>query len=349
MTFDIEQFGKKLSNNDLIEIIKSNRDEESVPGALKEFFRRKTTKHFEICKYVLDDNLQRDSIKKTIVAQLGTECLSENQELLLHNLKTKNASLFNKIVQSLGKIGDEHVLKRLEEIESSDVNVSDQSLVFAKSLISYRLRLNSNLIKLPSDSNIVKITKGIPINIQETKTNDVRESLIDLKKYLPCASLVSEGSIKLPWPSVDCLMMFTDNFHEEETLKSIQENNALPLVILEKASSLGVYFLSHYFFTHPSEDDKKEVVLLGMSTGGTLTNVGKVQITEKGFEFKVVSVDSLYSPPIEIEWIYDPNKRSFKFIKAISSTKVESRKTRANIPHKVSLGFGRKIKKANSL
>lgn len=336
MTFDIEQFGGKLSNNDLIEIIKSNKDEESVLGALKEFFRRKTTKQLEIFKYVLDDDLQKDSIKKTIIAKLGTECLSENQELLLHHLKTKNALLFNKIVQSLGKIGDEYVLKRLEELESPDVNVFNQSLDFAKSLISYRLRLNSNLIKIPSDSNIVKITNGIPINIQETKTNGVREALRNVKKDLPCVSLVSEGSIKLTWPSVDYLMIFTDKFYEDETLKSIQENNALPLVILEKASSLGVYFLSHYFFTHPSED-KKVVVLLGTSPAGTLTNVGKVQITEKGFEFKLIPVDSFYSPPIEIEWIYDPNNRSFKFIKAISSTKTESRKTRANIPHKVSL------------
>lgn len=339
MAFDIEQFGEKLSNNELIDIIKRNKDEESVLGALKEFLRRKTTERFEVFKYVLDNDLQKDSVKKTVVAQLGTECLSENQELLLHHLKTKNASLFNKIVQSLGKIGDEHVLKRLEEIESQDVNVSYQSLSFAKSLISYRLRLNRNLINVPSESNIVKITKGIPINIQETKTNDLREALLDLRKDLPCVSVVSEGTVKLAWPSLDCLMMFTDNFYEYETLKSIQENNALPLVIVEKASSLGVYFLSHYFFTHPSENNK-DAVLLGMSTGGTLTNVGKVQITEKGFEFKLVSVDSLYSPPIEIEWIYDPNKRSFKFIKAIASTKVESPKKRANVPNKVSLGFG---------
>ena len=337
MSFDRVESRVKLSNDKLIDIIKSKRDESSVLGALRELFSRKTVKQLEISKYVLDDELQESSVKKNVVTQIGTECLSEGKELLSTHLKTKNASLFNKIVQSLGKIGDEQSLKRLEETEIQDVNVS-RSLDFAKSLISYRLRLNRDLIKLPSENDIARINNGIPIDIQETKASEVRDALKQVKKELPCISLVSEPSIKLSWPSIDSLMIFTDNFHEYESLKTIQENNALPLVILEKASSLGVYFLSHYFFTHPS-GDHKDVVLLGTNPGGTLANVGKVQISEKGFGFKLRSVVSHYSPPVEMEWNYDPNKRSFKFTQAISSTKVESDKTKAKIPDEVSLGL----------
>jgi len=335
MSFDIDEYGAKLSDDKLVDIIKNKRDEVLVLGALKELFRRKTTKKLEISKYVLDDELQENSVKKTVVAHIGTECLVEGQELLSHHLKTKNASLFNKIVQSLGKIGNEQLLKRLEDIESPDANVS-KSLDFAKSLISYRLRLNRNLIKLSSDNEFAKINNGIPINIKEIEPSEVREALKQVKKELPCVPLASEPSIKLSWPSADSLMIFTDKFHEFESLRSIQETSALPLIILEKATSLGVYFLSHYFFTHPSED-RKDVVLIGTNPTGTLTNGGNVKITENGFEFKLRSVVSHYSLPIEMEWNYDPNKQLFKFTKAVSNTKIETDRTKAKIPDEVSL------------
>jgi hypothetical protein len=338
-SFDTERFGEKLSDDNLIEIVRVKHDEESVLGALKELFKRKTPHQLEIRQDVLDDPAQSPRAKRTIAVQLGTEYLAENQELLLQHLNTKDPSLFARIVQSLGKIGDEQALKRLEEIEAPDVAMARQSIDFAKSLLAYRLRLDRNLIASPPDSDLVEVTNGIPIEITKPETKEMREAFGHVKKDLPAVSLVAEGATKLTCPSVELLLVFTDKFQEPKSLKSLQDRSALPLVLLKKAYSLGLYFLSQYFFTHPS-GDRKEVVLLGTRPLGNLTYAGKIQISEEGLEFKLGSVDSLYAPAIEVEGQYDLNQRSFNFTKAVSSTKVAAEKTKAQTPRKVSLSLG---------
>jgi hypothetical protein len=339
ISFDTERFGEKLSDDELIKLVRHKEDRESMLAALKELFRRKTPRRLDICQEVLGDPAQSTRAKETVVVQLGAEHLVENQELLLQHLNTTDPPVFARIVQSLGKIGDERALKRLEETKAQDVAMARQSLDFAKSLLAYRLRLDRNLIASPPDTDLVEVTNGLPIKITKAKANEIREAFRHVKKDLPAISLAAEGATKLTCPSVELLLVFTDKFHETESIKSIQDRSALPLVLLKKAYSLGFYFLSQYLFTHPSED-RKEVVLLGSRPVGDLTYAGNIQISEKGVEFKLRSVDSLYAPAIEVEGQYDPNQRSVTFTKAISSTKEAARKTKAKTPHKVSPSLG---------
>jgi hypothetical protein len=329
--FDTGLFGEKLSDDDLTKIVQDKDDPKSMLGALKELARRKAFGLLELYQRVLGDPAQSVTAKQTVAIQLGSEHLAENQELLLRHLKTKEPSVFFRIVQSLGKIGDEHALNRLEEIEAPDNALSHDSLEFAKSLLAYRLRLNRNLILSPPTSNILKVTKGIPIEFTKAEAGDVKQAFRHVKNELPAVPLVAEGATKLMWPSVVLLLVFTDRFQESKSLKSILDRSALPLVVLKKAGSLGRYFLSEYFFTHPSKN-RKEVVLLGTRPRGQLTYAGKIQIPEKGFIFKLKPVDSIYASAIELEGRYAPNERSFIFTKAIYSAKLVGRKTKAWTP-----------------
>jgi hypothetical protein len=338
MSFDIERFGENLSDDDLFGIVLGKGDEESMLGALKELFRRKTPRQLEICRRVLDDTDQSAEARKTVAVQLGTERLAENQELLLQHLKTNDPAVFARIAQSVGKIGDEEALKLLEEIEPPNVGTAQRSLDFAKSLMAYRLRLDRNLIALPTDTDLVEVTNGIPIEITKVEANDVRKAFEDVKKHLPAVSLAAEGATKLTCPSIELLLVFTEKFHEPEALESVLDRSALPLVLLKKAYSLGRYFLSQYLFTQPSED-RKEVELLGTRPRGDLTYVGRIQISEKGFEFNLRSVDSLYASAIEVEGYYDPEQQAFNFTKAVSTTNVAASKTKPRIPRKASPSY----------
>ena len=144
-----------------------------------------------------------------------------------------------------------YALNRLEKIEAPDATLSRKSLDFAKSLLAYRLRLNRNLISPPSNRNIVKVTRGSPIQVTKAKVEEVNEAISHVKNDLPAIPLIAEGATKLTWDSVEALLMFTYQFQEPELLKSIQHRSALPLVLLKKAGSLGTYFLAGIFLpTH---------------------------------------------------------------------------------------------------
>ncbi len=331
-SFDTERLDEKLSDDDLIKGIQGRGDLNFISAAVKELTRRKSSNRFEIYKELLDDPSLRLTVKETIVFHLGTERLVENQELLLRHLNTRDSSLFVKIVQSLGKMGDKRALKHLEQIEAPNVTISRSSLDFAKSLLSYRLRLNKNLIALPTNSEILEVTNGIPITPTKVERKEVSEAFRHIKEDLPAFTLDEVGATNLSWSSVEMLLVFTDKFQEPEILESVRDKSAIPIVLLKKAHSLGRYFLSEYLFTHPSEDHE-EVIVVGIRPSGKLTYAGKMQILHEGLELQLRSVDSLQLPAIELDGKYDLRQHSFDFSRAVSSTKVDVRKM-AHTPQK---------------
>ncbi len=339
MSMDIETFGERLSDEDLVEMVRARRDERSALGALKELSRRESPRRPDIFREVLDDPGQGARAKKTVVVQLGTERLRENQELLLRHLDAKDPSLFAGIVQSLGKIGDEQALQRLEETEAPDDATARRSLGFARSLLAYRLRLDRNLIEPPPDADLVEVTGGITFETARADAETMREALEQVKKHLPAVPLAEEGAaVKLTCRSIELLLVFTEELREPKSLETIRYRSALPLVLLKTGLSLERYFLEQYFFTQPA-GDREGVALLGVRPRGELTYAGKTQISEKGFTFTLKSVDTRYAPAIEVEGRYDPDERSWEFTKAVTSTRVAGRESTAGTPRRASPSF----------
>ena len=106
MTFDTDRFGKKMSDKDLVRKAQGKEDRESILGALVELAKRKSHGRLKIFQRVFSDPATSVTAKQTVAIQLGMEDLTENQKLLLQHLRTKDPSVFFRIVQSLGKIGD---------------------------------------------------------------------------------------------------------------------------------------------------------------------------------------------------------------------------------------------------
>jgi len=320
-------------------MIRARRDERSVLGALKELSRRESPRRPDIFRQVLDDPGQSARAKKTVVAQLGTERLHESQQLLLRHLDTTDPSLFAGIVQSLGKIGDQQALQRLEVTEAPDDSTARRSLGFARSLLAYRLRLDRNLIEPPSDADLVGVTGGITFEAARAETETVREALEQVKKHLPAVPLAEEGAVRLTCRSIELLLVFTEEFREPKSLETIREQSALPLVLLKKGLSLESYFLEQYFFTQPAKD-REGVALLGVRPRGDLTYTGNIQISEKRFTFTLNSVDSRYAAAIEVEGHYDPDEQSTEFTKAVTSRRVAGRENTAGTPRRAPARFG---------
>jgi len=337
-SIDIEGFEERLSDDDLVAVVRAKRDDESVLGALKELWRRKSAGRLEVFREVLDDPRQSARAKRTVVTQLGTERFPEGQELLLRHLDVKDRSLFAGTVHSLGKIGDAQVLKRLEQTKPPDDATAKRSLEFAKSLLAYRWRLDRNLLAIPSDADLVEVTDGVPIEAASAKVETLREAFKHVRKDLPAIPLAEVGAIKLTCRSTELLLVFTEEFGQMKSLESIRNRSALFLVLLKKGLSLQRYFLEQYFFTQPSKG-REGVALLGTRPGGELTQAGRIRPSGKGFTFTLRSLDSRYAPALEVEGRFDLDKRSFEFTKAVSSTKVAARDNKAGTPRRAPSSF----------
>jgi hypothetical protein len=335
---DVEKIDEKISDDDLVKIIRQKPNEESVLLYLKELSRRKSPMKLEVFREVVADPRQSMRAKRDVITELGTERVPQNQTMLLEQLPGADKSLFPSIVHSLSKIGDEAALKQLEGISAPEEPTASASLEFARSLLAYRLRLDRHLIKTPAAAQLVKLSEEITFETARAKTETVRLANAHVRKDLPAIPLAEAGAASLTCRTNELLLVFSDEFKQPRSLRTIGQRPSLPLVLLKKGLSLDRYTLASYFFTQPAKDSQ-EIDLLGVRPGGDLTYAGKVQISESVFTFALGAVETRYAPAIEVEGTYDVEKRTWQFSKAMTSLTVAAQKDQAVTPRKVSPNF----------
>lgn len=337
-SMDVEKLDPGLSDDDLVNMVLAGRDQELALTSIKEISRRKIPRRLEIFRRVLVDPDQEANLKKTVFTQLGTEALRENQELLLHQLETKDPGLFVPLARSLGKIGDLQALEQLEKIRPPDDSTARRVHEFAKSLIAYRFRLNTNRLPEPSNAELVKVERGIQFEVAKPDPKRMGKALTEGRKDLPAVPLAEQGAVRLVCRADERLLMFTDDF-AGKNLETLRERSALPLVILKNNLSLERYFLDYYLFTHPSKDGR-EVIILGTRPRGDLTFKGRIQTLKGATTFELYSLDSRYAPAIEVAGRYHHENRSWEFTKAVTDTTIGAKST-VGTPRRAAPSFGR--------
>lgn len=337
---DVGKPEEELSEAELVARVQSKFETGSIQSALQELATRKSPRRLEVFRTVLEDPGQASGVKRTVAVELGKERLLGNQELLLRQVEVKDATLFARVVQSLGQIGDEQALARLEHLDRPESAGSAQALEFAKSLLAYRLHLNRNLITPPSDAQLVEVTAGVPFGAVAAESEAVQEALQVVERAVPGVAITGEGAVRLTCQGNELLLLFADETWQPGSLGALTTRSALPFVLLKKGLSLNRYFLEQYFFTQPATDGG-DVVLLGVRPSGQLTYVGRVQVSADGFHFTLKSVDSPYAPAIDVEGRYDPIARSLELTKAIASRRIAAKERGAGTPRRALPPFER--------
>lgn len=334
MNMDVAKLEERLSENELFEIVRAKRDEDTVLSALKEIAHRKSLRRMEIFQAVLEDSVQVAAAKRIAALELGTEHLPENRKLLISHLTSKEPSVFAGVVQALGQIGDEESLVQLEKMTAPNDGAAAKTLAFAKVLLSYRLRINRNLLAAPPEEDLLEVEGGSAVATKKAKPETVREAIRDVQRRLPAIQLAEQGALQLLCRSAELLLLFTEEFVSSNALQTIFNRNALPLVLLRKGLSLERYSLSQYLFTQPSQDRKKAIVL-ATRPSGELSYAGKIQLSKNGAAFVVKSVESRYASKIEVQGQYHAGRRAFKFSKIIAGTTVAAIDKPADTPRRV--------------
>ncbi|HEX8844141.1 MAG TPA: HEAT repeat domain-containing protein [Pyrinomonadaceae bacterium] len=325
---DLDKFGETMSEELLAEIVLSKRGKEDAHAALKEIARRGGPRRHDVFRRVLDDTGQDASARNTAAIALGSEPVPENRESLLRHLGEKNASVFRRVVQALGRIGDEDALEQLEKAQPPDDGPARRAHAFAKSLIAYRLRLDRNRLATPAEQDLLKVEGGITFETKKPEPERLQRAIREARKDLPAVSLATEGAIELDCLSEELLLFFTDEFWRPQAQQTLLERGALFMVLLKDDPALDRHFLENYFFTHPSKG-REEVALLGTRPGGDLTFAGHLKILPAGFSLSLKSVVSRYAPAIDVSAHYEG---TWKVERAITSTTVSAGESAARQP-----------------
>lgn len=335
---DVEKFDEKLRDDQLFELALSKAQPDMALGALKELSRRRSSLRVDLYPALLEDAQASPRAKKFVIAELGKERLARNQALLLGQLERAEPALRPALLHSLGKIGDEKALQRLEALPMPDDSAGRRSLEFSRSLISYRLRLDRHLIPAPADAALLEVSGGVPFEASAASPQTVRRALSQVKSDLPAVPLARAGAARLTCRESELLLVFPREFLPARALATLGERPALPLVLLKGGLSLDRFILEGYFFTQPQRGGKG-VALLGVRPGGELTYVGAVEPDAGGYIFTLRSVETRYAPAIDVQGRFDPEKGAWEFSKAITSPQVAARQKPAVTPQRVSPRF----------
>ena len=340
-SFDIERSLSELSDDQLVNMVETQRAVESqfeenqlfFLAAVRELSFRVGPRRTAAFQSILSDRRIIASARRTAAVELGRENRVENREVLMRTLANgPERRLFTKVVQALGKIGDRATLSQLEQIALPDDHTAREALNFSKSLIAYRLRLNSHPI-VPQTSETVDLPEKRTFELtNQLDVSAVRELQQSLQGHLPALSLAEEGAIVLRCRSYRFFLVFTEAFSQSQALQSLTDQKALPLVLINQGLALDEPTLGQYLFTQPTGDGQTMTVL-GTRPSGAVTYLGKGTVSKDALTFSLKSVATRYAPAIGVEGSYRFSSHTWEFSRRMTSQSVAAQRS-VSIPRR---------------
>lgn len=333
--FDIEKTEGNFTLQELKKGIEGKNAKLSRTDAFRIFLKSNPNDRNKVIELVIDSNEQPYKLRLMAINDLGKTQSAENQKLLLKKIDTKDDRILIRVAKAIGKIGDAKALAELEKVKVNSSSLAFESLQFARQLISYRTRANKELIKAPSPRNLIKVDekKAIKLDLKMAYSRKIDPAIKQAQSQLPALMLSSESVAQIHCRTDEFLLVFNENFLVQKDFQTLDRSNAIPMTMLRKRDCPEEYFLSHYFFTQPT-DKKGELLLTGVRPGGTVTYSGNVVMEKDAFSFSFKTVKNPYVAGLELTGRYDFSTKSFSFSKAVSETTINRVLVPKKIPRK---------------
>jgi hypothetical protein len=319
MAMNIENVVKRLSDDELVGLIRTARDDETLLVALTELSARNSPRTIEVFREILDDPARSLAAKRAVAALIGTGNVLEIQSLLLPHLSSRDSVLFSRVARALARLGDHTALQRLETAKPPSEPVAIRALEFAKTLLAYRLRLDKHRIPPPADTVLLRVNEPTPFRIEMVDAETLKNALSRMRSGLPELAEPPAAAVKLTCDRTELLLLVTAEFASPAAWATLRERPALPLILLQKDEVMGSYFLAGYMFTQPSRS-RNQIEVLGTRPTGRLIYAGKAQPSPKGLSFSLRAVNSRYVGAIDVAGEYDATQRTFSFSRALANT-----------------------------
>src|SRR5262245_2500635 len=144
---DIELFRHNLPEDELRTAIANREDPDQARQALKALSQRRSDLAPAAARSIVIDQSANEELRSTSAIELGRYLDGAAEESLLRAMSDASSALLKHIAKSLGQIGGKESLERLNKVAVPGDTPAGTALKFARSLISYRLGLDSYLIE----------------------------------------------------------------------------------------------------------------------------------------------------------------------------------------------------------
>lgn len=278
----------------LLEAVAGNVENISPFLALNEFIGRKTGDRVEQLTQVL--NKQEDpELLAVAIRGLSLQVDPCAQKALLGKLSTCETGVRRQILFSLGKIGDQAALKKLENLalEDSDSLLTTQQ--FAKRLIAFRCGLQGYEFK-SHEYQRADNSKQAPT--REITSSPIPNKLLKFHKdrlnnEVPGIEFSQKGAIEFSCLKKDMWLILNKELETDAGFEKLKTRPYIPMVVMAYAYCTDRPYLYGYVFSQPSDAG---VELMITRLRGQITHMGAATLCDKSASFELQALKTRFAP-----------------------------------------------------
>lgn len=285
-------------------------------AAIRELVRKRSPRRKAVLAEVATNEKQNADVRAMAALHLGRVNTADSREALLEVLSGSPDGVRRRAAEALGRIGDADSLTRLRRLRPKDPVVR-RSVDNARSLISYRLGLGSDLLEPPPKRRLTAKQRRRPIKstLPPATGKLVEEAIADAKHELPAFQLSAEGARHMICGANEFVFLLNRDVLQHKSLDGFNERNAVVMVVMWKASTLDYFEPYMYVLVHPQRAG--HVKILGLRTMGEVTVGGEAKFDGQSASFEVHAGESPFQVPMDLAGNYDHEKKSIDFTTAV--------------------------------
>jgi hypothetical protein len=273
---------------------------ENAVEAFKELRRRNSPAASQIARTKVAAKSASVPLRTAAAVALGAEASKENEAALIKALDPAAPVLIKTVAQSLGRIGDKAALKKLEAMPAAEAASDARAISFAKSLISYRLRLTAHQITpaAPSKRLVPEQAGSETLAVTALKPASVDAVSADLRRHVPGIALTNSGALQFKCRNSHFIIVMTRAFEDAGDMADFGRQSGVVAVVLKQATcSDDGYTLYEYILGNAAEG--KKMALIGVRASGETIHSGQVTLDDVG-AFALEAENSLHSRPLSL-------------------------------------------------
>lgn len=238
-------------------------------------------------------------LRATAAQALGRKRTAKHREALLKALDDDEPEVVRRAVESLGRIGGERELERLQALRPRDPVVK-RAVETARTLLSYRTGSKGGRLSAPEASQVLDPgrAKTREISVKPVSAKTLEDLTEHLQRELPALPVASVAH------TIDCgtaeyLLVFHDALSRGKGADVLSEGSAIPAALLRRAEVDGTYYLTAHVLTHPGRGKSAHVFVL--STSGQTLYYGEVTTGPERARFSIAALNTRHTRPMALE------------------------------------------------
>lgn len=307
-----ELIAGRLKDKQLVDAVKNPGEALLPQEALKELSRRRSGKAPALMAAVLTNKQNSSELRATAAVELGKRNAASGRKALVASLGTEDLQVRRRVIEALGRVGNEEALQYLSKLRPRTEPLK-RSLAFARQLISCRLGLDRYSIEAPKKRSLLRLEaeSSIALRPVDVPTVEIEKMADVLKRLLPAIPVSFEGGKYFSCDNNRFLILLVQKVRQRKTLTPLTRHQAVVSLLLKRSQATHGYYVYEYILTQPMSDRGVEV--FGIRPSGHVTHYGTGKVDAGSAQIALKTVNTPYSPPLELNMSYHSDSREMKF------------------------------------